>query len=127
MFDQTDYFVESRANAELRRIAEKHRSRIDPNHIGEINITEILESGWIETERGRKTLIVIPLSDEEMGENDAISISEKHVAMLRVKNSVLRSAKDKGQTAAHRRAIFTLTHEYFHIALCHDRAPMARA
>ncbi|MGA9847045.1 MAG: hypothetical protein WBQ45_05325 [Roseiarcus sp.] len=127
MFDQSDYFVESRSNAELRRIVEKHRARIDPNHNGEIDIWKILELGSIETEKGRKALAVIPVADEELGKDDAISTSERHIATLRVKSSVLRAAKEKSETAAHRRAVFTLVHEYFHIALCHDRAPMARA
>jgi hypothetical protein len=127
MFDQSDYFVESRFNEELRRIAEKHRARIDPDHKGEVDILEILASGWIETEKGRKDLVVIPVSDQESGKNDAVLISEKRVATLRVKDSVLRAASDKNEKAAHRRAVFTLTHEYFHIALCHDHAPMARA
>jgi hypothetical protein len=127
MFDQSDYFVESRSNVELRRIAEKHRVRIDPTHSGLIKIVKILESGWIETEKGRKTLVLIPVADEELGKDDAISISEKHAASLRVKSSVWTAANEKSETAAHRRAVFTLTHEYFHLALCHDRAPMARA
>jgi len=127
MFDQTDYFVASRSDEELRRIAERHRARIDPNHLGEINIVEVLKSGLIETERGRKELIVIPLDDEELGQNDAVSVSEKQKVTLRVRKSVVRAAEDRSETAAHRRAVFTLTHEYFHIVLCHDRAPMARA
>jgi hypothetical protein len=127
MYDQSDYLVESRSNAELRRIAESHRALIDPDRRGEIDIVKILESGSIETVRGRKTLVVIPMSDQELGKNDAISISEARIATLQVKDSVLRAAKDRTQTATHRRAIFTLTHEYFHIVLCHDRGPMARA
>jgi hypothetical protein len=127
MFDQPDYFVESRSNAELRRIAEKHRAQIDPDRIGEIDILRILESGFVETEKGRKRLALVPVPDGEMGNDDAVSISEERVATLRVKESVLRSAKNREEKAAHRRAVFTLVHEYFHIALCHDRAPMPRA
>jgi hypothetical protein len=127
MYDQTDYFVDSRSNEELRRIVQTHRARLDPDRKGEIDIVKILSSGSIDTVKSRKTLILIPLADEELGKDDAISVSEKTVATLRVKNSVLRAAKDRTETAAHRRAIFTLIHEYFHIVLCHDRAPMARA
>jgi hypothetical protein len=127
MYDQTDYFVDSRSNEELQRIVETHRARLDPDRKGEIDIVKILSSGSIDTERGRKVLILTPVADEELGKVDAISVSEKTSATLRVKNSVLRAAKDRTETAAHRRAIFTLTHEYFHVVLCHDRAPMARA
>ena len=127
MFDQSDYFVESRSNAALRRIAERHRARIDPDREGKINIVQILEAGSVETEQGLKTLVLVPLPDEELGKADAVSISEKRVATVKVKESVLRAAKNMNETAEHRRAVFTLVHEYFHVVLCHDRGPMARA
>jgi hypothetical protein len=127
MFDQSDYFVESRSNEELRRVAEKHRILLDPGRSGEIDILKFLGSGSIDTESGRKALVVLSVPDHELGQNDAVSTSEKHRATLRVKESVSRAARDKNEKAAHRRAIFTLIHEYFHIALCHEGAPMARA
>jgi hypothetical protein len=127
MFDQSDYFVEGRSNADLRRIAESHRVRIDRKRDGKINIVQILEAGSIETEQGRKRLILLALPDEELGKDDAVSISEKHLATVKVKESVLRAACNISKVAEHRRAVFTLVHEYFHIVLCHDRAPMARA
>jgi hypothetical protein len=62
-----------------------------------------------------------------MGKDDAVCISDERCATLRVKRSVWLSAKELSNTASHRRANFTLTHEYSHIVLCHNRAPMARA
>ena len=127
MYDQSDFFVEGRSNDQLRQIAEGHRALLDPRQTGEVNIFAALEFGIVSTVRGQKRVTIIQVSDEKMGRNDAICISDENGATLTIKTSVYLSAKQTSNTAAHRRANFTLGHEYSHIVLCHTRAPMARA
>jgi hypothetical protein len=127
----TDYIVKGRSNVELRNIANALRKSLGLDRVKVVDIVECLTSGWVETIGGKKRLVVEIVADADIGGDDAISISEKYRAIIKIKKTVWEFATPLfhlgSVSPSHLRARFTLAHEYFHVVLCHDRAPMARS
>jgi hypothetical protein len=84
----TDYVVPGRSNRELRDIANRLRTSLGLGDIKIIDIISCLTSGWVETVKGKKRLVVKILPDDEMGKDDARAISDRSKATVEVKASV---------------------------------------
>jgi hypothetical protein len=116
-----DYIVKGRSNLNLREIASQLRKKLGLDGARFVDIIGCLTSGWVETINGRKRLIIDVVPDETLGDDDARANSDKAKATIEVKASVWKSATAKPirDFVAYFRARFTLTHEYFHVVLCH--------
>jgi hypothetical protein len=125
-----DFRVDGRSNEDLHRLASRARGLNGLTGQVIVDIVTLLRSGWITTIAGKKRLVLEIVDDSELGGDDAITTIEKMRVMMRVKRSVWASATETPKIPegllARRRAKFTLSHEFSHAFLNHDKAPMAR-
>jgi hypothetical protein len=125
-----DFFVRSFSNRQIHNFVAEWRARNGVGDAIKVDIVSCLQAGWVWTLKGQKKLEIQVLDDEILGSDDALSISRKESALIKIKRSVWKSAKEAVGTdcvsASAARGRFTLAHELGHVVLCHEKAPMAR-
>ena len=125
-----DFFVKGLSARQIANFVAEWRARNGVANATMVDIVSCLNTGWIWTVRGQKKLDIQVLDDELLGSDDAVSISGKDSAVIKVKQSVWIAAKEAARSgkisAFAARTRFTLAHELGHVVLCHEKAPMAR-